>query len=119
MAEYIKSEFNPCTVCDYKRCSNCILHELAMKFVGHPAADVALVVCGPMRVEVTTDDFVNQELALNSGWYRKRYFCLSCGQKLKEETYEKEQCFASWDLVREECPLHHCPNCGARMDSAE
>ena len=47
MADYIESEFNPCDVCDYKRCSNCILHELAMKVVGHPIADVALVVrCG-------------------------------------------------------------------------
>lgn len=84
-----------------------------------PAADVAPVVHGPMRVEVTTDDFVNRELASNSGWYRKRYFCPSCGQKLKEETYEKEHCFASWDLVREECPLHHCPNCGAHMKDGE
>ena len=46
MAEYIEREFNPCYVCDYKRCSNCILHELAMKFVGRPAADVAPVVHG-------------------------------------------------------------------------
>lgn len=81
-----------------------------------PSADVVPVVHGPMRIEVTTDDFVNRELAANGGWYRKHYFCPSCGQKLKEETYEKEHCFGSWDLVREECPLNYCPNCGARMD---
>ena len=47
MAEYVEREFNPCDVCNYKRCGNCILHELAMKFVGHPAADVVEVVrCG-------------------------------------------------------------------------
>ena len=43
MSEYIESEFNPCDVCNYKRCSNCVLHELAMKIIRHPAADVALV----------------------------------------------------------------------------
>ena len=40
MSDYIESEFNPCDICDYKRCSNCMLHELAMKFVGHSATDV-------------------------------------------------------------------------------
>lgn len=77
------------------------------------------VVHGRMRIEFTTDDFVNRELASNGGWYRKRYFCPFCGQKLKEETYEKEHCFASWDLVREECSLHYCPNCGAHMKDGE
>lgn len=86
MAEYIKSEFNPCTMCNYKRCSNCILHELAMRFVGHPAADVALVVHGRWKLH-------------NNG----NGTCSVCN------------CISVhvWDFDNS---LNFCPHCGAKMD---
>ena len=51
MPKYIESEFNPCDVCDYRRCNNCVLHELAMKHVGTPAADVVEVKHGEWVVQ--------------------------------------------------------------------
>lgn len=80
-----------------------------------PAADVAPVVHGELRVEVTTEGFLNAEVATQRGWYRKCYFCPSCNQQLKEEMYEKDSCFMSWCVVRDESPMHYCPNCGAHM----
>ena len=81
-----------------------------------PAADVVPLVHGELRVEVTTEGFLNAEVATQRGWYRKCYFCPSCNQQLKEEMYEKDSCFMSWCVVRDESPMHYCPNCGARID---
>lgn len=89
MAEYIEREFNPCDVCDYKRCSNCVLHELAMKVVGHPAADVAPVVHGR--------------------WEEK---CVAGFDKTFCTVFVCSACETSYRAPN----MNYCPNCGARMD---
>lgn len=95
MAEYIEREFNPCDVCDYKRCSNCVLHELAMKVVGHPAADVAPVVHGRWIVTEEYNDVIEMDVV--------KYACSACGEyRLSATTLSQA--------------TNYCPNCGARMD---
>lgn len=88
MAEYIEREFNPCDVCNYKRCGNCILHELAMKFVGHPAADV---------VEVRHGRWVEECVVDFNKAFCSIFVCSNCGKKYRIPK------------------MNYCPDCGARM----
>lgn len=80
--------FNPCDVCDYKRCKNCILYELVMKFIGHKAADVAPVVHGR--------------------WIDGK--CTNCGDEAPDFIAYIGCELDDWE------PTPYCPNCGARMD---
>ena len=86
--ECIENEFNPCTVCNYKGCSNCILHELAMKFVGHPSADVAPV--------------CKHKCTKRENGYSFYVKC-TCGAEFNVDSYYLEY-------------FKKCPNCGAKME---
>lgn len=97
MTEHIENEFNPCDVCEYTHCSNCILHELAMKFVGQPAADVAPVVHAKWQIVPVIN------VSDGSGNPVKIAHCSNCG--------------FTWSDVA--VALKHfkgCPRCFARMD---
>lgn len=96
MTEYIEREFNPCDVCDYKRCSNCILHELAMKFVGRPAADVVPVVHGR---------WIYHECVASCDGAISGYSCSECNAFVDEEIFDMDEFHKDF-----------CGNCGARMD---
>jgi len=95
MAEYIEREFNPCDVCDYRRCSNCVLHELAMKFAEAPAADVQPVVHGRW-VGLEYDGYADG-CPVYDLWE-----CSECGEEVRGEDVPETHPF--------------CHGCGARMD---
>ena len=89
--------FNPCYVCDYKRCSNCILHELAMKYVGHSAADVAPVVHGRLVLRAVSD-------------VTSTFMCSECGRE-----FEVANAYFGTPTNHPNKNYPYC-NCGARMD---
>lgn len=72
-----------------------------------------------LRVEITTEDFDDIEMAYANGWYRKHYYCPSCNSELKTETFEHAHCFGSWCAVSKQVPMHHCPNCGTKISHGE
>lgn len=73
-----------------------------------------------LRIEIDHNDFAEEvaETAKERGWFRKRFFC-PCGQLIKVESWEKEHCFGSGTVLRENKMPKHCPNCGAKMDGAK
>lgn len=85
MAEYIEREFNPCNVCNYNQCSNCILHELAMKFVGHPAADVVAVKYGRWTYYSSHDRYCYKCSICNDWATVEHNYCPNCGTKMDGE----------------------------------
>ena len=76
----------------------------------------ALKVPRPMRVEIVTDDFINLEFARNNELWRKRYYCPTCGEKLIDDTYEKNRVYMSWCAARIREKMCCCPYCGTRVE---
>jgi hypothetical protein len=70
----------------------------------------------PMRVEIVTDDFTNLEFARNNELWRKRYYCPSCGEKLIDDTYEKDRVYMSWCAARIREKMCCCPYCGTKVE---
>lgn len=102
--------------CAKRGIENCFGYRKKIEELEAKLKEAEPVIHGQMRVEIVTDDFVNKELAQNSGWYRKRYYCPSCGKKLKDETYEKDYCYMDWNVVWGGDKLRYCPFCGTRID---
>ena len=113
MTERIESEFNPCDVCEYTHCNNCILHELAMKFVKQSAEDV---------VDRHSFDMVSQKYAqIQDKLIRGEFVPVVYGRWIEhknyhhghyiDSVYECSVCERIEPLISD-----YCPNCGARMD---
>ena len=67
-----------------------------------------------LRVEIDREDFDEsyKAMAKERGWYRKQLYC-RCGLLIKSETWEKEHCFGSGTVLKENKMPNFCPECGA------
>ena len=79
--------FNPCDVCDYKRCKNCILYELVMKFIGHKAADVAPVRRGRWVHDINNLYGCSECMERETMSPKKlKNYCPNCGARMDGDT---------------------------------
>ena len=81
-----------------------------------PTVDAVEVVQKPLRVEISTDDFTNKDLAKEKGYYRKHYFCPSCDIEIGHKTFDKNRQFGQGTVLHSNEFPNYCPHCGAKMD---
>lgn len=48
-------------------------------------------------------------------WYRKKFYCASCGIKIKFESWDEKRCFGKGTILRDNNMPNFCPNCGAEI----
>lgn len=48
-------------------------------------------------------------------WYRKKFYCASCGIKIKIESWDKKRCFGEGTILQDNDMPNFCPNCGADL----
>ena len=72
-----------------------------------------------LRVETTTDDFSNLDLAKERGWHRKKFHCPNCDLLIKIETWDSERMFGCGTVLKTNEMPKFCPNCGSRMKGGE
>lgn len=77
--------------------------------------DAAEVAQKPLRIEITTDDFTNKDLAKEKGYYRKHYFCPVCDIEIGHKTFDKTSQFGQGTVLHSNEFPNHCPNCGAKL----
>ena len=65
-----------------------------------------------MRVEITTNDFRNLELAKETGCYRKHYFCPSCDIEIGHKTFDSKRKFGQGTVLHSNRFPNFCPFCG-------
>lgn len=81
-----------------------------------PTEDVAPIRHGRLRVEITTDDFRNKDLAKELGCYREHYFCPYCDIEIGHKTFDKSRQFGQGTVLHNNEFPNYCPNCGAKLD---
>lgn len=65
-----------------------------------------------MRIEVTTDDFLDLESARKHGFYREHYFCESCGIEIGHKTFDSKRQFGQGTVLHSNIFPNFCPHCG-------
>lgn len=46
-------------------------------------------------------------------WYRKKFYCASCGIKIRTESWNEKRCFGEGTILQDNNMPNFCPNCGA------
>ena len=108
MTERIESEFNPCDVCEYTHCNNCILHELAMKFVKQSSEDV---------VDRHSFEMISQKYEqIQDKLIRGEFVPVVYWRWIDAREYCGDFMCSNCDALYGTNKFNYCPNCGARMD---
>lgn len=68
-----------------------------------------------LRVETTTDDFKDLEIAKKRGYHRKKFYCPNCDLLIKIETWDSERMFGGGTILKSNEMPKFCPNCGAKI----
>ena len=68
-----------------------------------------------LRVETTTDDFKDLEVAKERGYHRKKFYCPNCDLLIKIETWDSERMFGGGTILKSNEMPKFCPECGAKM----
>ena len=48
-------------------------------------------------------------------WYRKNYYCPSCGTKIRTESWDEKRCFGISTILKDNAMPEFCPNCGKKI----
>ena len=48
-------------------------------------------------------------------WYRKKFFCPSCGIKIRTESWTEKRCFGVGTILSDNTMPKYCPNCGLKF----
>lgn len=46
-------------------------------------------------------------------WYRKNFYCASCGIKIRTESWDEKRCFGEGTILKKNDMPNFCPHCGA------
>ena len=68
-----------------------------------------------LRVETTTDDFKDLEVAKERGYHRKKFYCPNCDLLIKIESWDSERMFGGGTILKSNEMPKFCPECGAKM----
>ena len=101
-----------CDICEYKDAAGCFEHLLVDRLI---ANGVEMRSAKPMRVEVTTDEFRWLESDRAKGYYRKHFFCPSCGIEIGHQSFDSERMFGQGTVLRSNMFPNCCPCCGERL----
>ena len=52
-------------------------------------------------------------------WYRKKFFCPSCGIRIRVETWDEKRCFGISTILSDNTMPNFCPNCGKAIPKTE
>lgn len=72
-----------------------------------------------LRVETTTDDFKNLDIAKERGYHRKKFYCPNCDLLIKIETWDSGRMFGGGTILKSNEMPKFCPNCGSKMKGGE
>lgn len=114
-----KSPNDPCGgECDYNWASKCpACHKLIA--VGNDD-DGQCPYCGAELENGETEEpafLVKKEWieGYRGRWYRKKFYCPTCGIKLRTESWNESRCFGIGTILQDCTMPRFCPNCGTKV----
>lgn len=48
-------------------------------------------------------------------WYRKIFYCPSCGKKIRTESWDEKRCFGTGTIMADGTVPKYCPECGLKL----